>query len=62
MHAKCPFLLGKIAPENKLFFFIFGLTKSSQISILTFASKKKEFKAKRLCLISRAPETGYSLR
>ena len=47
---------------NNLFFSIFRLTKASQLSIFTFASKKKEFDAKRLCLINRYLETGYSLR
>jgi len=34
------------------------LTNASPISILTFVLKKKEFRAKRLCSISRHPETG----
>ncbi len=40
-----------ICEENRL-------TKASPISILSFALKKKEFRAKRLCSISRTPETG----
>lgn len=40
---------------NRYFCAIFRLTIAPQLTILTFALNKKEFRARRLCLISRTP-------
>ncbi|MBP9663482.1 MAG: hypothetical protein KBD94_02610 [Pyrinomonadaceae bacterium] len=49
-------------PENNFnktsIFVIFRLTNASRLTILSFASEKKEFRGKRLCSISRDLETG----